>query len=416
MKKLLTVTLFTGLLTSLRIISGLVIAKVVAVYTGPTGIVMLGQVQSLFNALNGFVASPVGSGLVRYTAENNALGYGSCAPWWKASLKWVLLLLAVAIPFGCLFSKFLASYVFGDAKYFWLVVVTSLALPFSVANTLIASVLNGQHQYRRFIYLGIFSLVIATFFMVLVVINFHLYGAMIAAALFISVSGLAMLIGSIGQPWMRLDYWFGNTSLVHMRGIGAYVVMAVASALTFPLALLVVRKMLISQVGWEQAGHWQAVWRISEVYLGVITIALSTYFLPKLSSLNGSDLIVSEIKKTAKIIMPIVLFLAIVVYFSRDLAISLVFTEDFRPARDLFSIQLVGDVFKILSWLYAYPMVSRGAVKWFISTEVFFSFSFTVFAYFFILKFGVSGANMAYAFNYLIYLFFVYVNVKRFSH
>ncbi len=46
--------------------------------------------------------------------------------------------------------------------------------------------------------------------------------------------------------------------------------------------------------GRAQAGQWQAVYKISEVYLGIITIALSTYFLPKLSTLKNTDLILAD--------------------------------------------------------------------------------------------------------------------------
>ncbi|MBC7488663.1 MAG: O-antigen translocase [Glaciimonas sp.] len=415
MRKLLTVTLFSGLLTLLRMASGFVIAKVVAIYTGPSGIAMLGQVQSLVNALNGIVAAPAGSGVVRYTAEYENAGFNSCAPWWKAALKWVLMLLALVIPISCIFAKPLAHWVFGDVNYYWLVVMVALALPLSTANSLVASVLNGQHQYGRFIGIGMVSVIIATIVMLVLVREANLNGAMIAAALFTSISGLVMLVGAMRQPWFRLQYWWGSTDKVHMKGIGGYVAMAVTSALTVPVALLMVRNILIDEVGWEQAGHWQAVWKISEVYLGVITMALSTYFLPKLASLKSTDSILKEITATVKIVMPIVLLLATAVYLLRDIAISLVFTEAFRPARDLFAIQLAGDVIKILSWIYAYPMLSRGATKWFMGTEIFFSVSFVLLAYLFIAEYGVHGANLAYTFNYFLCLIFIYTNVKRFS-
>ena len=399
----------------MRMASGFLIAKVVATYTGPGGIAMLGQVQSLVSALNGIVAAPAGSGVVRYTAEHNAAGLDGCAPWWKAALKWVALLLAVVIPATCIFAKPLAQWVFGDVRYFWLVILTALALPLSAANTLVASVINGQYQYRRYVGLGMVSVIVATLMMVVLVVTEKLNGAMIAATLFTSTTGLVMLVGSIRQPWFRLKYWWGETDKVRLKGIGGYVAMAVTSALTLPVALLIIRNILINKVGLEQTGQWQAVWKISEVYLGVITIALSTYFLPKLASLAGTGEILKEIKATAKIVMPIVLLMAVIVYLLRDIAISLVFTEAFRPARDLFAIQLVGDVVKILSWLYAYPMLSRGATKWFMGTEIVFSISFVVFAYLFIEKYGVHGANIAYTTNYFLYLIFMYINVKKFT-
>ena len=420
MKKILTITLFSGLLTLLRMVSGFAIAKVVAIYTGPSGIAMLGQVQSLFSALNGIVAAPAGNGVVRYTAEyhsteNQAVEFNACTPYWKATIKWILLLLAIVMPITFILSNPLALWAFGDTKYFWIVAITAIALPLSVINTLVGSVINGLHQYRLFVGLGMISVIIATIVMVIMVIKFELNGAMAAAALFMSISGLVMLLGSISQPWFHLKYWWGKADKASMKGIGGYVAMAITSAATQPIAMLLVRNILITQVGWEQAGHWQAVYKISEVYLGVITVGLSTYFLPKLASLKGVDAILQEIKITTRVIMPIVLLLAITVYLFRDIAINIVFTESFRPAENLFAIQLVGDILKILTWLYAYPMLSRGATKWFMVTEISFSISLVFLAYFFIVKYGVDGANIAYTLNYFLCLLFIYKNVKRFS-
>ncbi|EKM6346369.1 O-antigen flippase, partial [Cronobacter sakazakii] len=52
MSKIISVTAFTALLTFFKMLSGFAIAKVVAIYTGPTGMAMLGQVQSVIAGLN----------------------------------------------------------------------------------------------------------------------------------------------------------------------------------------------------------------------------------------------------------------------------------------------------------------------------------------------------------------------------
>ncbi|MGL4894240.1 MAG: O-antigen flippase, partial [Shewanella sp.] len=102
MKRLLKVTAMTGLLTLLRMAMGFVIAKVVAIYTGPTGMAMLGQVQSMVGSLNGIINAPAGSGVVRFTAEYKEQGFDACAPWWRAALQWVLIISTIAIPLGLL--------------------------------------------------------------------------------------------------------------------------------------------------------------------------------------------------------------------------------------------------------------------------------------------------------------------------
>lgn len=413
MKRLLKVTAMTGLLTLLRMAMGFVIAKVVAIYTGPTGMAMLGQIQSMVSSLNGIINAPAGNGVVRFTAEYKEQGFDACAPWWRAALEWVLIISAIAIPSGLLFAEPIAAWIFQDKTLAWVVMVTVIVLPFSAIGTLLNSVINGQQLYRRYVGLGMLSALISGGVMLAMIALHNIQGALLATALQAALIGIVMLIANLRQPWFKLRYWWGAAEPKARKQIGSYMLMAITSALTVPISLILVRNILIAEVGWDATGQWQAVYKISEVYLGVITMALSTYYLPRLASLTGVDAIVSEIHKTACIIIPIVTIMALGVYLLRDVAISLLFTEAFRSTRDLFAIQLTGDVIKILAWLYAYPMLSRGATKWFIGTEIVFTMSFVALTYFFVLHHGVVGANMAYAINYFIYFFVVLFNIKR---
>ncbi|QQQ12292.1 O-antigen translocase [Aeromonas media] len=416
MKRLLKVTAMTGLLTLLRMAMGFVIAKVVAVYTGPAGMAMLGQVQSMVTSLNGIINAPVGSGIVRYTAEKKEEGFEACAPWWRASLQWVLIISTIIIPVGLLLADHIAIWLFQDTTLTWIVMVTVAVLPLSAIGTLCISVVNGQQQYRRYVGLGMLSVLISGTVMLTMIVQANIKGALLATAVQAALIGVIMLAANLRQPWFKLRYWWGTTDREARKAIGGYMLMAITTALTVPTSLILVRNILIDQVGWEAAGQWQAVWKISEVYLGVITMALGTYYLPRLSSLVGPDAIVSEIHKTARIVLPIVAILALSVYLLRDVAIWLLFTPKFNAARDLFAVQLCGDVIKIASWLYAYPMLSRGATKWFIGTEVVFSLSFVVLTHIFVSYAGIKGVTIAYLVNYFIYFFVIFLNVRKFAH
>ncbi|MGL5668024.1 MAG: O-antigen translocase, partial [Shewanella sp.] len=251
--------------------------------------------------------------------------------------------------------------------------------------------------------------------MLLMITFYNIQGALLAASVQAALIGVVMLTANLRQPWFKLRFWWGAVEPEVRKQIGGYMLMAITSALTVPVSLILVRNILIDQVGWDATGQWQAVYKISEVYLGVITMALGTYYLPRLASLTGVDAIVSEVHKTARIIIPIVAVMALVVYLLRDVAISLLFTEAFRSARELFAIQLTGDVIKILVWLYAYPMLSRGATKWFIGTEVLFSLSFVALTYLFVKYMGLKGVTVAYLVNYSLCFLIVFLNVKRFA-
>ncbi|MGL6004912.1 O-antigen translocase [Aeromonas sobria] len=415
MRRLFKVTAMTGLLTLLKMAMGFVIAKVVAIYTGPTGMAMLGQVQSLVSSLNGIINAPAGSGVVRFTAEYKEQGFEACAPWWRAALQWVLIISAIAIPCGLILAEPIAAWLFQDKALAWVVIATICVLPLAAIGTLCNSVINGQQLYRRYVGLGMLSALISGCVMLAMIALHNIEGALLAAAVQAALIGVVMLIANLRQPWFKLRYWWGAVDPKARKQIGGYMLMAITSALTVPISLIFIRNILISQVGWDATGQWQAVYKISEVYLGVITMALGTYYLPRLASLSGVDAIVDEIHKTAYVIIPIVSIMALGVYLLRDVAISLLFTDAFRSARELFAIQLIGDVVKIASWLYAYPMLSRGATKWFIGTEVFFSLSFVSLSYLLISSIGLKGVTFAYLANYSVYFLITYLNVKRFA-
>lgn len=413
MRRLLKVTAMTGLLTLLKMAMGFVIAKVVAIYTGPTGMAMLGQVQSMVGSLNGVINAPVGSGIVRYTAEKKELGFEACAPWWRAAVQWVLIISAITIPGGLLLAEHIANWLFQDRALAWIVMATVCVLPLSAIGTLCNSVINGQQLYRRYVGLGMLSALISGCVMLSMIVMANIQGALLAAAVQAALIGLVMLVVNLRQPWFRLQYWWGSTTKEARKAIGGYMLMAITTALTVPISLILVRTILVDQVGWEAAGHWQAVWKISEVYLGVITMALGTYYLPRLSSLVGVSAIVSEIHRTALVVIPVVAVMALGVYLLRDVAIWLLFTEEFKSARDLFAIQLCGDVIKIASWLYAYPMLSRGATKWYMGTEILFSISFVTLTYLFVSNLGLQGVTIAYLVNYLLYFLLISSNIKK---
>ncbi|WP_447738157.1 O-antigen translocase [Aeromonas veronii] len=418
MKKVIKVALFTSLLTFTRMLSGFVIAKFVAIYTGPAGLATLGQLQSTITLLNGIVNAPVGNGVVRYTAENLTKSNNiadSCSPWWRASLYWAMTLCIIIASVISYFDVEISVWLFDSSSYARYISITSYLLPFSVLYTAINSVINGQQHYKKYVIFGVISVVISTIIMSVMIIFFSMEGAFFAVVLQVAIMGGAMLILVLAtsEPWIRFKYWFGRTSKNELKCIGNYVVMGVSSAIMVPITLVVIRNILVDNVGWGNTGYWQAVWRISEVYLGVITLTLSTYFLPRLSTLTSYEEIRKEIANTAIIVIPIVVILAILVYLFRDIIIYILFSSDFNSARDLFLVQLIGDVIKILSWLYAFPMLSRGAAGWFVASEVFFSLTLMLLVYLLVPYYGTHGANIAYLVNYLFYLVFVVLNLKR---
>lgn len=409
MKQILKVTILSGLYTFLKMLAGFIIGKVVALYTGPAGMAMMGQIQSVVTVLNGLATAPTGNGLVRYTAENHEQGIDACFPWWRACVRISTLIIMIVIPFFIIFSDAISQYLFESTQYFWLIILSSFLVPLSIINSIVASVLNGQQRYRRYITLGMLSVIISTIVIIILIVFLGLKGALIATACNNALAGIVLYVCCRKEIWLKLTYWFGKVEREKLIGITKYTLMALTTAVSMPLSLLFVRNTLISELNWNQAGQWQAVWKISEVYLSVITLALSTYFLPRLATIKNGALMKKEVNSISVPIIIIATLMASGVYLFRDVIITVLFTEEFRSSRDLFLYQLIGDVIKVVGFTYAYPILAQGKMKIYISSEILFSLSFAFLVQFFVMHHGIQGANIAYVINYSFYLLFTFV-------
>ncbi|HBA8034336.1 TPA: O-antigen translocase, partial [Escherichia coli] len=372
MKKILSISLLSGIMTLIKMVMGFAISKIVAVYAGTSGVALLGQMQSVILSLNGIINSPVGNGVIKFTSENSH-DFEKCSPYWRASILYVMCFSTIIIIVGCFYAQEISLLLFGHSDNYWIVLLMVFVAPITSIGTLINSILNGLESYKQYVYTGIIASVLSGLIMIFVIVNFGIVGALVGASLQYALIGIISFIINIYQPWLKIGYLIGKISTDVKKNIAEYIFMAIVSAVSLPLGMILIRGFLIEYTGWKNAGEWQAVWKISEAYLSVITMGLSVYYLPRLSSLYDHNSLVREVKSVASIVLPIVSLMAVAVYILRDFSISLLYTEQFREARELFKIQLIGDVIKVISWVYAYPMIAKKSTKLFVFTEIVFT-------------------------------------------
>ena len=203
--------------------------------------------------------------------------------------------------------------------------------------------------------------------------------------------------------WFKLKYLVGGIDKQAAINLGKYTAMALTHVATVPVSHILVRNHLGETLGWEAAGYWEAMWRLSAAYLMFVTTTLGVYYLPRLSELKDPTAIKKEIIQGYKTILPIAAACGVVIYFLRDFIIEILFTKEFMPMRELFAWQMLGDTLKIGSWILAYLMLGQSLVKMFITTEVLFGFGFFAWTWVFTDYFGLQAAVVAHAINYLAY-------------
>lgn len=404
---LIKTSILSAISTVIRIITGFIIVKVVSVYIGPSGLALVGQMQNFTGMISNIASAGVHSGVVKYTAEYRDNENIKQKVWSSALKISTILILPIAISI-ILFSNYISLILLKTNEYKFVFDLFAITLFFFVMNGLLTSILNGEGEIKKLTILNIASSLFGLLITLILVRKLNLYGALISSIVAQSIVFFITLMFVIKSKWFKLSMFFGKIDREYRNKLLKYSIMTLVSATMVPLSQIYLRNYIGVNIGWDAAGYWQGISRISDTYLMLITTTLSIYYLPKLSSIQDKTELRKEIIYGYKIIMPIVIAMAGSIYILRDFIIKLIFTKDFLPMKELFLYQLIGDVIKIASWLLGYIMVAKAMTKLFVISEVIFVFSFVGLGVLFIKIFGLVGISIAFMVNYLLYLFFLY--------
>ena len=411
---LIKTSVLTGISTVIKLVSAFVINKVIAIYIGPAGLAIVGQLQSFTSIITTFSNGAISSGIVKYTAEYQDIEEKKKIFSSSIVISLICSLIISIFLFG--FSDYLSELILKDIQYSSVFIIFGATIFLFALNMVLISILNGQKEIKKYVLVNIAGSIFSLVFTSILIMQLNLMGALYAMVLNQSVMFFVTLAFVIKSSWFKLEYFKQGLDKESLSKLSKYSLMAIVSALTVPVSHLIIREYIGENLGWDSAGYWQGIWYISTMYLMLVTTTLGVYYLPRLSEIQDNKELRKEIFSGYKIIMPIVILASLIIFLLKEYVILIAFSKDFMPMMELFAWQLMGDVIKIASWLLAYLMLAKAMTKVFIYTEVLFSALFVGLSILFVDKFGLVGITYAYALNYLLYLvMMIFIFRKRFE-
>ena len=410
---LIKTSVLTGISTVIKLVSAFVINKVIALYIGPSGLAIVGQLQNFTSIITTFSNGAISSGIVKYTAEYQDIEEKKKIFSSSIAISLICSLIISIFLFG--FSDYLSELILKDIQYSSVFIIFGATIFLFALNMVLISILNGQKEIKKYVLVNIAGSIFSLVFTSILIMQLNLIGALYAMVLNQSVMFFVTLAFVLKSSWFKLEYFKQGLDKESLSKLSKYSLMAIVSALTVPVSHLIIREYIGENLGWDSAGYWQGIWYISTMYLMLVTTTLGVYYLPRLSEIQDNKELRKEIFSGYKIIMPIVILASLIIFLLKEYVILIAFSKDFMPMMELFAWQLIGDVIKIASWLLAYLMLAKAMTKVFIYTEVLFSALFVGLSILFVDKFGLVGITYAYALNYLLYLvMMIFIFRKRF--
>ncbi len=403
----------TAISTLVKMLTGLVSVKVVATIIGPSGIALLGQLNNFSTIVMTMASGGINSGITKYVSE-----YKDCDNKVKGLLSTALrITICCSIIVGLLMiflHNFLSTFIMLSSEYGYIFIIFGFTILLYALNTMLVSILNGYKEFKKYVSVNIVGSLFGLLFTLGFVLTLGLRGALISAVTFQSVMFLITLWMIRKLPWVSLNFFTRHIEAAILKKYFRYTVMTLVTAATVPVSQMLLRGYVISEISSTEAGWWEGMNRISNMYLMIITSSFSVYYLPRLSEIHDNKELRYEIFKSYRVIIPMLLIGFTLIYFLRYWLIRILFTPDFIPMEQLFIWQLLGDFFKICSWLLAFLMIAKAMTRVFVTTEILFAIIYIISGLVFMHYNGVVGITQAYLCNYILYLFtmlFIFKNI-----
>lgn len=386
----------------LKLIFGFITSKALAIFVGANGMAYVGNFRAFLNVLENFSLLGIQNAVVKYVSEfqNDRSKLKSVL----ATFGLLLLTSSIAISlFLILGADYLSKQIFNHSEiYSFIFYSIAVVFPLYIFSTYCISVVNGFQEYKNVIYIQIISSAIALIFSVFFIYYYSTIGALVSlifAPIFVFFVSLFYLKKHIRfRDVLSIEFFDFKV----VKNLSEYVLMALVSGVIGSFVLLEIRTDIVAITGFQQAGIYEGLQRISSYYLLFVSSIMAIYFYPKLAETNSnSKEIVLHYLKT---IIPLFTIGLVIIYFLRKYIIQVLFSSEFESMESLFLWQLIGDVLKATSLIFGTLLIAKKQTKVFIITEII-SLCIMYFSSNWMLHtIGINGIVMAHTVTYFMYL------------
>jgi PST family polysaccharide transporter len=380
----------------LRMVLGFASIKVTAVWIGPGGLALVAQINNFIGLCQGVIANPAGTAVVRLGSEfadqpENRRQVTSTAMQLVIGCG-----LALALPVA-LSAAWLSPQLLAGQSHLLALVLAAIAIPALAFTNIVVSAFNAVGELSVLSRIQMWGTVAGFVIFVPSAYLFGIEGALLAtSATYLVGAAIAALFLRRHSTVGWSDFAQPMTREMTLRTLRFYPMLIVHAALT-PLTLLVLRDQIVTRVGLDSAGLWQAGWRLSETYLALLMAPFSMYFMAKLGSLARDrpqfrQEVLRSTLRAAAVTAPV----ALAIFLLRAWIVRILFAPSFAPVVDLIPWQLAGDVVKMTAWVLTMTLTALMRGRWFVACELARAATFVAVAMAFMDRHGPVAANWGY--------------------
>ena len=401
------------MVTFLNAVRVFVVNKLLAVFLPPSAFACVGQFMNFMTMGQATSSLALQNGWVSLSAQNKN-NLEQLRGVWRGGFRLttfasiVTFAVALVLCFTLPLEKF-----FPEIHPRLVQAAIIFALPGVFATNIItitSSVMNGLGHYRRwalinmvtslwqmlwvafFLYTGRLSVlsIVATQSVVAGV-----FAAQIASRAGFSLNEIRKTALDIRAPWI------------------SYALMGIVPMVLSPVVLTFMRLTIGENLGWNAAGIWQGIWKISDFLTAFFSAILGVIILPKVSAALTKSEFWGMFRPVLMKTMALALVAVAILYFGRSLLVTVMLSSAYAGAADYIPMQLLGDFFRVGGWALGLVLIARRETKKFLILEICSEFVLASATYGLVKLYEFNGPMMAYALENFLTLVASFIIVSR---
>ena len=354
----------------LNYVISLISVKALALILGPEGVGLVG----LYRSMIGLVSTLAGMGIGQSGVRDVAQASGTQDPISIATtIKTLRRTCWVTGALGCALTIILAYplslWTFESGEKTWSIALLGITVLIGSVSVGQLALLQGTRRIMDLARVNVLSASVGT---IVAIAIYYVYGQkgivpalIVSAAINLVFSGMyARRVSVVPVDLSWWNTWKNSKSLLSLGMAFMW------SGLLAAVVALVIRAIIVRDLGLDAAGVYTAAWSISGACAGFVLNAMSADFYPRLTAVAHDN---DQVNKLVNEQIEIGAFLGlpglIATITFAPLLMRLFFSEKFLPGAELLPWFVLGVMLQVLGWPLGFVQRAKGATRWiYIST------------------------------------------------
>lgn len=404
MKKLVTAVFQAGTGQAAALFFGAISVKLLAITAGPAGIGLFSLIRQIQQTLTAVASLGGQNAIVQgMTSQKSNLArheYRHAA--FLSIVVWCLLIAVITFVYAKDFSLYLLHNQQVTIVR-WLIVSVVLGAFLIFFRAL----LNAQMSISAVTWVNVSSALAATVIALPAGLAYAEGYVNALVLILIGSLGLGLIVSIVlsNQSGALKGFWMTLLKCPDVKALHQFSVVAFPSLLISLVGLgsiLLIRVVIANYHGISSAGHFDAAWSISVMYMSLFFASLQTYLLPTLSAgkIDSSmhSVLDNALRLSLIVLVPLITLLIVI----KPLAVHVLYSGEFIEALEILRWTLFGDFIRLAAWVLALFMLARADMLAYSFHEFLWNLVFVLMSLWLVPK-GVQWVGLAYVVAYLLY-------------